>query len=499
MFLKRKILNFIRKIIGINQLLDQLHNIKQELDSTRDELRYEMRFTKEGIDTSLDNTRDELKCEMLYTQQELEIKKDLIDSLHHTQKDLIDSLHHTKQELIDSLHHTQKDLINSLHHTKQELMDQQNNTKQELIGVKKILGSLKLPMKEINNKILIIIPTFRVGGAETCIINQKKILEKYNDKFEYYYIVHGSDILSNNNFFYLDFYDLNSIDIINNIINEMDITHIQIHIVDGEGCTLINQLLVLINSCYIYVPLVGVWVHSVFVEKNDLLKFKNMSYVSFTTKEIYNKYMDDTFNYFQTFLFPHVIANDTEYIKTNPEGYALLISRLDEDKRLSIESFIVFCVTNNIDFRIAGSTSYSKDFSEYIESTCQKHSFSSDKFIGNIDTINFLKQNGSQISFVAGLGQVVIEAGSLGYPVYISHVYGAENHVGFVTQKNFNSLLNTNFTGRNFPNVSFSQTLEELQYIHSDDKFNIKLLIEQNFSEQICVDLYRQIWNTKSK
>ena len=143
MFLKRKILSFIRKIIGINQLrqelLDQLHDIRQELDSTGDKLRYEMRFTKEEMDTSLDNTRDDLKYEMLYTQQELDVRHEFKEQLQYTKQALAEQIHNTKQELMNVSREQHKGtgqwIVDSQQNIKQELAEQIHNTKQELMDL----------------------------------------------------------------------------------------------------------------------------------------------------------------------------------------------------------------------------------------------------------------------------------------------------------------------------------------------------------------------------
>ena len=158
MFLKRKMLSFIRKIIGTDQL-------KQELIE-------EIRYAKQGLDVDFENTRNELRYEIRHAQKELmdsqhNTKQALAEQIHNTKQELmnvsreqhkgtgqwiVDSLHNTKQELmnvsreqhkgtgqwiVDSLHNTKQELMDTnsdqLHKTKQELMDQQNSVKQDLI------------------------------------------------------------------------------------------------------------------------------------------------------------------------------------------------------------------------------------------------------------------------------------------------------------------------------------------------------------------------------
>ena len=177
MFLKRKILSFIRKIIGINQLrqelLDQLHDIRQELDSTGDKLRYEMRFTKEEMDTSLDNTRDDLKYEMLYTQQELDVRHEFKEQLQYTKQALAEQIHNTKQELMNVSREQHKGtgqwIVDSQQNIKQELAEQIHNTKQELMDlsgerhqgtgqwITAELNNVKQDLIHKNNKIMKII------------------------------------------------------------------------------------------------------------------------------------------------------------------------------------------------------------------------------------------------------------------------------------------------------------------------------------------------------
>ncbi len=121
---------------------------------------------------------------------------------------------------------------------------------------------------------------------------------------------------------------------------------------------------------------------------------------------------------------------------------ALLISRLAEDKRPSIEAFIELCFAWNISFRIAG------DFTDRQEAKLKKeiqHRFrlKENVFLGRIDTTTFLENHWGQFLFVGGLGQVILEAGQLNYPCLVASLLGAQQSF-WVTRANVRQLIEYN-------------------------------------------------------
>lgn len=119
--------------------------------------------------------------------------------------------------------------------------------------------------------------------------------------------------------------------------------------------------------------------------------------------------------------------------------YAILISRLEEDKYASIASFIALCKHIGIHFKIAGST----DKKSFIDTIQQDFNLNDTHFLGYVNTQELLSKN--KFLFVAGLGLTAIEAltyyNKLCIPSSVAY-----QHTVFVNDSNVSRLFDDNFT-----------------------------------------------------
>ena len=123
---------------------------------------------------------------------------------------------------------------------------------------------------------------------------------------------------------------------------------------------------------------------------------------------------------------------------------ALFVSRLSPEKLPSIESFVSFCLSHHLAFDIAGDIS-SDAGCEIKELLQKKYILEESCFLGEIATVPFLKEHIHDYLFVGGVGQVILEAGMLGYPCLVCSLLGMEKSF-FVTKENFLKAYQTNFS-----------------------------------------------------
>jgi len=121
---------------------------------------------------------------------------------------------------------------------------------------------------------------------------------------------------------------------------------------------------------------------------------------------------------------------------------AIIISRLAEDKRPSLEGFISLCTHWKIPFYIAGD--FSDKEGSAIKRSLQKTLLLNESvFLGKVDTVPFLYARWKDFLFVGGVGQVILEAGQLDYPCLLCSLLGAQESF-FVCKSNLSQVLNYN-------------------------------------------------------
>lgn len=121
---------------------------------------------------------------------------------------------------------------------------------------------------------------------------------------------------------------------------------------------------------------------------------------------------------------------------------ALIVSRLQKDKFEQLCAAIECCLERGIPFEIAG---FPKNGST-VRRLKRRYALCADAFVpGTVDTREFLKKNADRYLFVAGVGQVLLEAGAAGYPCLLASDKGAA-HSTFLTRHNIGRNYGRNLT-----------------------------------------------------
>lgn len=121
---------------------------------------------------------------------------------------------------------------------------------------------------------------------------------------------------------------------------------------------------------------------------------------------------------------------------------ALIISRIAKDKFDQLCAAVGYCRSRGIPFTIAGST----ERRAVTRRLKRRFDLDDDVFTGiPIDTVEYLKAHVDDYLMVAGVGQVLLEAGALGYPCLLASDAGAE-HASFLTRDNIRGNFGRNLT-----------------------------------------------------
>jgi len=140
---------------------------------------------------------------------------------------------------------------------------------------------------------------------------------------------------------------------------------------------------------------------------------------------------------------PNWIGDCQPLWKYKGQSKALFISRLNYDEKLpTLISFIEVCKKIGCDFCIAGNMDFNSG-GKGIESIISN--LNKNQYLGPIDTISYLKNHVHEVLFVGGVGQVPIEAASLGIPALVcTHLADVEKS-RFVTAENLDFFIEHNF------------------------------------------------------
>ena len=153
---------------------------------------------------------------------------------------------------------------------------------------------------------------------------------------------------------------------------------------------------------------------------------------------------------------------------------ALIISRLQKDKFMRLCAAIEFCATRNIPFEIAGMS----ENSSTTKRLKRRYTLRPDVFApGAINTREFLKKNADRYLFVAGVGQVLLEAGAAGFPCLLASDKGAN------VRENYARNLTLAHPAERHTNVRVS----DIEFGQLDD-YDISDAIRENFSFSKCFE-----------
>lgn len=141
-------------------------------------------------------------------------------------------------------------------------------------------------------------------------------------------------------------------------------------------------------------------------------------------------------------VLPNAVITRSACWKWREQKEALLVSRICYDKRSSIEGFICLCQAWGIPFRIAGDLTDTENIKLKHE-LLSKFNLHKEIFLGKINTEEFLQRSWDRFLFVAGVGQVILEAGQLNYPCLVASLLGKSTSF-WVTKENIYRVLDYN-------------------------------------------------------
>lgn len=145
-------------------------------------------------------------------------------------------------------------------------------------------------------------------------------------------------------------------------------------------------------------------------------------------------------------VLPNALAYKPAVWKFGGQQTAVFISRLAADKVPSFEAFIELCRKGNIPFELAGGLA-GKEARAVKRALQQKYALADKVFIGEVDTQEFLTRRAKRYLFAGGMGQVILEAGQLGYPCLVCSVRGS-GFAFFARRENFKQLAENNCSPR---------------------------------------------------
>lgn len=178
----------------------------------------------------------------------------------------------------------------------------------------------------------------------------------------------------------------------------------------------------------------------------DYLSLYHFNYIIVVSQLLKNKY-EKQLPY--SIIIPNAVESASyKYILPQNEPLeAIIISRICREKCPTLKAFIEFCLKSNIVPRIGGPESKNRKIEKYL---IKKYHLHNENFLGLYDTKD-LSHNLGRYLFVAGVGQVVLNAGIYGYPVFLTSHLGLKYSV-FLTSQNFSIFAPENFTIKR-PNI----------------------------------------------
>lgn len=181
-------------------------------------------------------------------------------------------------------------------------------------------------------------------------------------------------------------------------------------------------------------------------------------------------------------------AVDTDTFRdefSNNTGPWVAVSRLDEDKieglKKAVNLFAIYGQSNKV-LKIIGNGNEKDQFQSWVKNQFPELNIT---FTGSSNNINEEIRNAS---LVLGMGRVVLESLACNK---ITLLVGYDGLKGIVKRANFDTFAYANFSGRNMTNKMNEQILEEFESvsIHSEE-YKLRNTIVENFSLQRLSRLY---------
>jgi len=337
-----------------------------------------------------------------------------------------------------------------------------------------------------NNKNILFIASYFVeaGGIETRLLQYIKELEKFG--WNVY-------LLSENNSnkklkeyinFYLNFDSSNVQECLEKIIEKYNISCVEFQFKSSKILKNFD-----IKSLKRKTKL-GCCLHNIGVKRID--KINKFDYKILVSGQMYQ-------HHYKNILNPVIIKNSVNVSDFNNfpqwkyigQKKAILISRIGMEKIESIECFIKYCIKNSIPFEIAGGEQYKNTLKDKL---VKKFNLKRNVFIGQINTLEYLKENLDKYLFIAGVGQVILEGGIMGCPVFISSSYNKENY-SFLTKENFD--LFDNFTIKSYSPINKENKKELYLDLLNLEKYIIKDELVNKRSIDYCFKKYLEVIGAK--
>ncbi len=256
------------------------------------------------------------------------------------------------------------------------------------------------------NKIILLMTDhlFIVGGAETRIVRTAELLEDL--KFIPVILSQHNNHPPSQKFFNLtlDYRDPNLSSIISSWIERGLIHGIEFHI---KNPRVLYDLPLFDWKNKI---VLGVQIHNVFSLTDRLQQqLDHCRYIVSSQSDFVPK--------------SSIVRNWIEYLpppieplwQFKQQKQALFISRLSKDKATHFLNFVSFCRKQGLDFHIASDWPERSWQHHFIESLALE----SHQFIGPISTAHHLRRFMHKYLFIAGVGQIPLEAASLGFPAAV--------------------------------------------------------------------------------
>ena len=169
--------------------------------------------------------------------------------------------------------------------------------------------------------------------------------------------------------------------------------------------------------------------------------------------------------------------------KFNHQTSALFISRIDSEKLPTLKNFLDICEKYAITPIVAGPVQ-----SNSFKVLRQLRRVPTKNQLSVIKTIDFLKKNHNHILFVAGVGQVPLEAISLGYPALVLTHRKQSQLSTFITVENINFLSEWNFVIKRCPVTEIIGNVDAFfEYLNKYQDIS-KFIIPREYLEQFGIE-----------
>lgn len=329
----------------------------------------------------------------------------------------------------------QSSILNSVMNRRNEkILKQLHSTESAIINGIDSPGEDSIDFSTRKNKIILLMTDhlFTVGGAETRIVRTAELLKN----LEFIPVIlsqHNSHPPSQKFFnLTLDYRDPNLSSILSNWIERGLLHGIEFHI---KNPRMLYDLPLFDWKNKI---VLGVQIHNVFSLTERLKQQLNHCHYIVSSQSDFVPKSSIVRNWVNIIPPPETLW----YFKQ--QKHALFISRLSKDKTTHFLNFVSFCRKQGLDFHIA---------SDWPERGWQHHFIQSlalypHQFIGPISTSHHLRKFIHKYLFIAGVGQIPLEAASLGFPTAVVSsklpsnfaeplIFLDHSNVGFLHQWNF--------------------------------------------------------------